>query len=88
MDKKKLKESALQAIEREKSKIIGWSEAIAGKPELGTKKPRRRTLIRSGFRRPGSTPPAAGSRRRMEGVLEGGRPPGPACCSWGRWTRW
>ena len=74
MDKKKLKESALQAIEREKSKIIGWSEAIAGKPELGYKETQTAELIRSAFDGLGLPTRGGIAATGVEGVLEGGRP--------------
>jgi hypothetical protein len=57
MDKKKLKEFPLQAIDREKDKIIGWSKAIAGKPELGYKETQTAELIRSAIDRPGTAHP-------------------------------
>ena len=74
MDKKKLKDSAIQAIDREKDKIIGWSKAIAAKPELGYKETQTAELIRSAFGGLGLPTRGGIAATGVEGVLEGSRP--------------
>jgi amidohydrolase len=74
MDKMKLKESVCQAIEQEKEKIIGWSKAIAAKPELGYKETQTAELIRSAFDSLGLPTRAGIAATGVEGLLEGGRP--------------
>ena len=49
MDKKNLKESVCRIIEQEKSKIIAWSKAIVGKPELGFKETETGEFLRAAF---------------------------------------
>ena len=71
MDKKKLKESVCQIIEQEKSKIIGWSKAIAGKPELGYKETQAAELIRSAFAGLGLPTRTGIAVTGVEGMLEG-----------------
>src|SRR5512139_1043552 len=74
MDKKNLKESVCRFIEQEKGKIVGWSKAIAAKPELGYKETQTAEFIRSlfvGLDLPTRTGIAVTG---VEGVLEGSRP--------------
>jgi hypothetical protein len=74
MDKTKLKESVCQAIEQEKEKIIGWSKAIAGKPELGYKEMQTAEFIRTAFAGLGLPTRGGIAATGVEGLLEGGRP--------------
>ncbi len=74
MDKKQLKEMVCRVVEQEKEKIIGWSKAIAGKPELGYKETRTAELIRAAFGGLGLPTRTGIAVTGVEGVLEGSRP--------------
>ncbi|MCX5914066.1 MAG: amidohydrolase, partial [Deltaproteobacteria bacterium] len=71
MDKDNLKESVCQIIEQEKSKIIGWSKAIAGKPELGFKETETAEFIRAAFAGLGLPTRTGIAVTGVEGMLEG-----------------
>jgi len=73
MDKENLKESVCQIIEQEKSKIIGWSKDIAGKPELGYKETQAAELIRAAFAGLGLPTRTGIAVTGVEGMLEGAR---------------
>jgi amidohydrolase len=73
MDKKNLKEFACRVIEQEKEKIMGWSKAIAGKPELGFKETETAELIRAAFAGLGLPTRSGIAATGVEGVLEGAR---------------
>lgn len=74
MEKKRLKEQACRFIEQEKEKIIGWSKAIAGKPELGFKETETAEFIRAVFVGLGLPTRTGIAVTGVEGVLEGFRP--------------
>jgi amidohydrolase len=73
MDKEKLKDQVCRFIEQEKEKIIGWSKAIAGKPELGFKETKTAELIRAAFAGLGLPTRAGIAVTGVEGMLEGAR---------------
>jgi len=73
MDKENLKESVCQIIEQEKSEIIGWSKAVAGKPELGFKETETAELIRGAFAGLGLPTRTGIAVTGVEGMLEGTR---------------
>lgn len=87
MEKAKLKESVCRVIEQEKEKIMGWSKAIAGKPELGFKETETAEFIRAAFSGLGLPTRSGIAATGVEGVL-GGPDPDRGCSSWGRWMRW
>jgi hypothetical protein len=68
-----LKESACRVIEQEKERIIGWSKAIAGKPELGYKENQTAELIRTAFAGLGLPTRTGIAVTGVEGLLEGAR---------------
>lgn len=73
MDKAKLKESVCRVIEQEKGKILAWSKAIAGKPELGYKETQTAELIRAALSGLGLPTRTGIAVTGVEGVLEGAR---------------
>jgi amidohydrolase len=73
MDKAKLKESVCRVIEQEKGKIMAWSKAIAGKPELGYKETQTAELIRDALFALGLPTRTGIAVTGVEGVLEGTR---------------
>jgi amidohydrolase len=73
MDKAKLKESVCRVIEQEKGKILAWSKAIAGKPELGYKETQTAELIRAALSGLGLPTRTGIAVTGVEGVLEGSR---------------
>jgi len=73
MDKEKLKDQACRFIDQEKGKIIGWSRAIADKPELGFKETNTAELIGDVFAGLGLPTRTGIAVTGVEGVLEGAR---------------
>ena len=73
MDKKNLKDSVCRIIEKEKEKIVAWSKAIAGKPELGFKEKQTAELVRAAFAGLGLPARTGIAVTGVEGVLEGAR---------------
>jgi amidohydrolase len=74
MDKAKLKESVCRVIEQEKGKILAWSKAIAGKPELGYKETQTAELIRAALSGLGLPTRTGIAVTGVEGMVEGSRP--------------
>ena len=73
MTKKNLKESVCRVIEQEKEKIMGWSKAIDGKPELGFKETETAEFIRAAFAGLGLPTRTHIAVTGVEGLLEGTR---------------
>jgi amidohydrolase len=74
MDKEKLKDQVCRFIEQEKEKIMGWSKAIAGKPELGYKETETAEFIRAAFAGLGLPTRTGIAVTGVEGLMEGVRP--------------